>query len=112
MEMVIVGGLEAPERYFRMFEAEKRLVCNGAGSKGWGWLVPDTMWGLSVTEAANIHDYMYWWRLGRKESDKLFYKNMLSIINNKGGFLRYPRRLRAYTYYKAVRVFGAAAYGG
>ena len=51
--------LYKPESYKRAQASEIDNVCNGCGSKGLGgWLVPDTLYGLSVTEACNIHDWM------------------------------------------------------
>ncbi len=109
--MVKRKGLLAPHGFFSMSPEVKKLICNGAGPKGYGWAVPDTLYGLSVTKAANVHDFMYYWGVDdRKYCDKVFYKNMKAIIKEAGGKLRFLRKLRAYTYYKAVRLFGAAAY--
>ena len=52
-------GLVSPRSYLVAPPGQRAEVCNGAGPKGKGWTVPDTMYGLSVTEACNIHDWMY-----------------------------------------------------
>lgn len=110
-------GLVAPVQYTRLTQEHKDSICNGAGPKRWGWLVPDTMYGLSITAAANIHDYMYYvmsvtpaskWAYNQKVADELFYANMCTLINEKGGWLRRPRLTRAWLYYKAVSSFGGA----
>jgi hypothetical protein len=111
LQLVTKGVLKAPEGFWRMHPKTYKRVCNGAGPKGWGWLIPDTMWGLRITKAADIHDFMYYWGIWPKDfCDKLFYENLVSLINNKGGALKYLRRARAYTYYKAVHFFGASSF--
>ena len=58
---------------------------NGCGPSGWkGDLVPDTLGGIDISEACNIHDYMYY--VGGTEEDKeladrYFLINMLTIIH-------------------------------
>lgn len=105
--------LYAPDKYYLLSPAMRRELVNGAGSKGYGWLVPDTIWGLSIREAANIHDYMY--SLGtsiedKEQADRVFLNNMLRIIEAANHFgsslLAYPRRFRAKNYYRAVKYFG------
>ena len=109
--------LFAPTGYYGLTPKEKKEICNGAGPKGKGWIIPDTMWGLSIKEAANIHDYMY--HVGKtiedKESaDRSFLNNMLRVIDNKKGFfhsvLRHLRHARAKEYYNAVKYFGGPAF--
>jgi len=89
----------------------------GCGPGGIGdWLVPDTIYGLSIKPACQIHDWYYRFQRGdseedRKKADKIFLTNMLQIVNERGNFLiKKLRRRRAKTYYKAVRWLGAAAY--
>lgn len=47
------GYLLAPESFFL---TDKKY--NGCGPEGAGELVPDTIWGLSVTEVCCVHDHM------------------------------------------------------
>ena len=108
------GGLIVPQSYVDASEAEKASVCNGCGTAGWkGKLVPETMWGLRISEACQVHDWMY--REGKTESDKvfadmLFLRNLLRMINAHGGWLKVLRRYRAMSYYNAVAEAGNAAF--
>lgn len=106
--LIKVGMVVAPAGYFLLTEEEKKEVCNGAGPKGIGWLVPDTIYGVSITEAANIHDFMYVGGFSKEDADTLFLQNMLALINaHKGSeVLRYLRVARAHTYYYSVKLFG------
>lgn len=75
--------LFAPPEYWKLTLKEHKEICNGAGPKGYGPLVPDTIWGLNITQAANIHDYMY--HTGKtikdkEEADRVFLNNMNRII--------------------------------
>lgn len=95
--------------------AVRARICNGAGPAGWGWIVPDTIWGLSITIAADIHDWMY--TLGQTEADRrqadlVFLHNMITLINAKqtSGILRAMRELRAIGYYLAVSWLGRLAF--
>jgi len=100
--------LFAPAEYW--FATNKDEVCNGCGPKGLGgWLIPDTLYGLSIEEACDIHDWMY--KAGKtiadkEEADRVFLNNMLRIIDAQSGLLlRWLRRQRAMHYYSAVRDF-------
>ena len=89
--------------------------CNGCGT-GWNTrLVPDTIYGVSITPACCIHDYMY--SVGKTIEDKctadrVFLNNMLRIIEAVNTWY-YPTALarrRALKYYEAVINFGSTAY--
>ena len=41
--------LKAPKEYWDLTDDEKAEFCNGCGPKGYGYLVPDTMYGLKIT---------------------------------------------------------------
>lgn len=99
-------GLECPPGFLALSPEEKAAICNGAGPRRFGWLIPDTMYGLSVTPAADIHDYMYHVGWNQEEADALFKKNMHRIIDMHGGKLRGVRRVRANTYFWFVSAFG------
>ena len=101
---------------------------NGAGPKGWGWLVPDQLGLVNIENAANIHDAQYYWvaeisnmkiskiplekikylTRGKSYADKTFYKN-LKLINKEqsptwvGYMIRKPI---IFIYYIAVVYFG------
>jgi hypothetical protein len=108
-------NLTAPALYLEMTPEQKAEVCNGMGAKGsfLSKLIPNTMYFLDVTEAGNIHDYMY--HIGetddeKRNADRIFLTNMIQIINNKGGWLAPLRRLRALKYYEAVYYYGDDAF--
>lgn len=104
-----------PTGYWNVSEEYREKNCNGCGTAGWkGAIVPDTMYGLSIVEACNIHDVAY--SLGRTLQDKIaadldFYENLKIIIaENSNWFTRKLRNVRAYWYYKAVAVAGKKAF--
>lgn len=104
--------LFAPEGYWTLTPAQKKDLCNGCGPKKLaGWIIPDTIWGLCITAACDIHDYMY--RTGnfyadKTEADRVFLNNMIRLIDARTRYrwLKLLRLLRAYTYYRAVDLFG------
>ncbi len=106
--------LYAPRSYAEAPDIIRRIVVNGCGVGGWkGKLVPDTVWGLSIREACNIHDWMY--HEGetiahKEEADRTFLNNMLRLIDRGAWWLRRARRNRAYAYYLAVAKFGGPAF--
>ena len=107
-------GMVVPESYINATDEERAAVCNGCGTTGWkGKLVPDAIWGLCVTPACQVHDWMY--HLGQTEQDKdeadmVFMRNLIRLINEAGGWLASIRRYRATTYYNAVAEAGDAAF--
>ena len=108
--------LYAPSGYITATAAVRDSVCNGCGTAGLGdFLVPDTIWGLSVREACRIHDWMYVFGetiADKDEADRVFLNNMLRLIQarNSCRLLTGLRRVRARTYYRAVRMFGGPAF--
>lgn len=106
--------LFAPETYWSATPEERKTICNGCGTAGWkGKLVPDTMWGLDISKACNIHDWMYHYgktEAERCEADRVFLNNLIRIINTEGGWLASLRRYRATTYYNSVHNYGGPAF--
>lgn len=108
--------LFAPETYWNLTPHDRKILTNGCGTKGiGGLLVPDTVWGLSITPACNIHDYMY--HEGKtiedkQSADRTFLNNMLRIVETESSFglLKTLRSYRAMSYYEAVRDFGGPAF--
>ena len=123
--------LFAPQSYWNAPLTVREEMTGGCGPGRIGdYFVPDTIYGLNVKKACKIHDWMYF--LGevqkdKKKADRVFLNNMLRIIAGAAlrkafpwyylglGFLiRIPlmrlRIRRAYTYYKAVKRFGAGAF--
>ncbi len=109
-------GLYATPGYWELTPDQRGDLCNGCGTKGLcGWIVPDTLWGLSITMACDIHDYMY--AVGeslydKERADQTFLNNMLRIIDASTScrWLKRLRARRAKIYYRAVRDFGGPAF--
>ena len=114
--------LHAPASYWAAPPEVKETLCNGAGPDCIGWLVPDTIYGLRITEAANIHDWMYVWgdtERDKDDADATFLVNLMRIINQEtttcpviGWAMRYLRHRRALKYYEAVHDLGGGAFIG
>lgn len=108
--------LYAPAAYVNAATVVRRLVVNGCGTGGWkGALVPETIYGLDVTAACNIHDWMYVAGetiADKEEADRTFLNNLLRMVDASGGpwLLRRLRRRRARIYYEAVKIFGGPAF--
>jgi len=98
--------------YPRGYDDLPEDALNGCGPAGWKFdLVPDTIWGLCVTEACNIHDAMYYTGLDEKDrthADNTFLNNLNRIITHESRFkfLARFRRRRAWLMFAAVRKFG------
>lgn len=81
---------------------------NGCGREGIeGRIVPDTIWGLDISPACRVHDYMYVHADSRADedyADAIFGANLISIIQQKTSFkpLKWLRLRRAYKYIDAV----------
>lgn len=100
-------------------------ICNGCGARD-GIDVPDTIWGMSITRACNIHDWDY--QLGKTTeakdaADDRFRRNIQSLIDFNYCYasaiqrflgirrlLRWLRGWRAQTYYLAVHYHGSSAF--
>ncbi len=84
----------------------------GAG-KGFGdVIVPETVWGLTISIACYVHDKMWEDALPTWEafhaSNSIFLRNIISCIRvqSRSSFLKSLRMYRAVTYYNAVDKFG------
>ena len=90
----------------------------GCGPGGLGdFVVPDTVYFLSVRDACRIHDWGYRHAPeasdeDRKRHDRILSNNMLRIVNakTKSKILRKLLYRRCKTYYQMVRAFGGPAY--
>lgn len=108
--------LYAPPSYVSADAEVRARVVNGCGTEGWkGELVPETLWGLNVSAACDIHDWMYVageTLADKEEADRVFLNNLLRLIDTAGGWwlLKKLRRQRARTYYEAVHLFGGPAF--
>ena len=104
--------LYAPADYWDILPTVRRKIVNGCGPSGWkGKYIPDNLLFLSIKEACDIHDWMYWARkteADREEADRVFLNNMLRIVEAESNFAtRFIRRRLALHYYSVVRDFGA-----
>lgn len=108
--------LFAPPEYWQLSDAQRKDICNGCGTKGLcGILVPDTIYGLRITAACDIHDFMY--SVGetledKEAADRVFLNNLLRIIDTQTSWniLKRLRARRAMIYYRAVVEFGGPAF--
>jgi hypothetical protein len=112
--------VKAPIGFYRLRKnnPEKFMaICGGCGPGQWGdYFVPDTLWGLSIKLACEIHDYMY--HVGKTAEDKfradsMFLQNMIALIWRGSNWFTFPLRvLRAAKYYVAVARYGDNAFKG
>lgn len=110
-------SIYAPSLYIEMLNSEPgelNNIINGCGSTGAKFdFVPDSIYGLKITSACNIHDFMYFegeTLEDKKEADRVFLNNMLRIIEAKGGPFKFLRKMRARAYFQAVKFFGSGAF--
>ena len=104
--------LAAPRSFWTFLNQDMSKVVNGCGPGGIGnFLVPDIIYGLDITLACKIHDWMYTIyndEAGFKIANQIFLDNMIRINNKdtKYTWLKWLRTRRILKYYKAVRDFG------
>lgn len=109
-------NLDVPKEFWNYDNATLAMMTNGCGPGKLGdFLVPDTLWGVSIKAACIIHDFMYCigeTELDKTKADKRFKHNMLQIINKKSKIwiLKVLRRHRAMLYYDAVAIGGGDAF--
>lgn len=109
--------LYAPNSWWDSTPEERSKICNGCGAKD-GLKVPDSFYGLDISIACNIHDWMY--QHGETQADKYFADAMfrlnLSLLidgasyNLLTGPLKLLRHSMASTYYNAIVLWGNDAY--
>jgi len=105
-------NLAAPMSFWAFLEQDVSAIVNGCGPGGLGdFLIPDTIYGLSVKPACKIHDWMftiYNDEAGFRLSNQVFLDNMIRINNStsKNVWLKWIRMRRILKYYRAVRDFG------
>lgn len=115
MPLEVRSGLTAPVAYWGCDDDLRSRISNGCGPGGWKVdLVPDSIWGLGVRAACDIHDWCYYWGESSRDkefADRLFLNNLLSIIDaNSTWVMRIVRRHRAFKYYEAVATLGNPAF--
>lgn len=105
--------LFVPDSYRKATAYERSRYCNGCGGAGsWAaWMVPNSIWGVCILAACNIHDWSYAHSTGKARADLMLLCNLL-ILCSSGGKLLFPlRALRCLTYYLAVMIWGRRFYG-
>jgi hypothetical protein len=110
--MDIVRGMpgnrptDPPLRFADLRPDQVSMICNGCGAKG-GWFNPPD-W---IFEAdCNRHDFAYWRggdEAARRKADRGFYEAMQADASRLPVYDRWLGHLAAWTYYRAVRAFGA-----
>ena len=96
-------------RYDELSCEERAVICNGCGRKG-GWLDPPD-W--IFVASCDRHDASYWigcTEADRKRADQGFLSAMLEDASRAPWWSRNWYRFVAWTYYRAVRWFGASAF--
>ena len=87
-------------------------VTNGAGPKGSGHFVRDSLfYKFKVTEAANVHDFLYseygLREVTQKDADNLFLEMMLQDLKKHSLFSKILNKPLIYIYYFSVKIFGS-----
>jgi len=98
-------------RYRQITKVQKEEICNGCGAKG-GWIKPPN---FIFKASCNQHDFYYWRGATEHErliADESFYKFMkIDIDERQYSFLKTAwYHAWAYSYFKAVRIFGKKAF--
>jgi hypothetical protein len=96
-------------------DTDRAIICNGCGSaKAKFDFVPDSIYGLLISDACDQHDWDYHFGLtefDRFLADVRFLVNMVIIINSRSvAVLKAMRFYRATTYFIAVRLKGGKAF--
>ena len=116
--MGLLDGYElaAPQSFWTAGPDLVREVVGGCGPGGFGdYLVPDTVWFLSIKPACKIHDWMflvYNCRGGFDLSNEVFEDNMLRInqARTSNRLLKQLRTWRIEKYSRAVQLCGRLSY--
>ncbi len=101
--------LTAPKSYWLNTTHNTPTYINGCGGQGiTSSIIPDSLFGLNINEACNIHDHMYEQGIDKLDSDNTFLKNMNTLIDqdSSSNILKYLRKAKAYLYFLGVKVFG------
>lgn len=112
--MLVRMALESPLTYQMATSAAIARVSNGCGPQCWKFdLIPDSFIGVDVSPACDIHDWMYVegkTEEDRLKADKVFLRNLRTLVRRRGGFFFWLRMLGALLYYVGVRRHGRTAF--
>jgi len=106
----------APSAFWELTDERRQDISNGCGAADAAIdYVPDTIWGLTITGACDIHDFGYYegGSIDDKYVDDLFLLiNTMQIIKakTKWKFLKVLRLNRALKYFYLVDFYGTDAY--
>lgn len=103
--------LEAPDEYHDADPEKIDDVVNGCGPESISFLVPNSILGVDISGACRVHDWEYYeGNRPRKEVDARFLRNMMILVDARGGILRYIRRMVARWYWRSVKHAGKLFY--
>ena len=103
-------GLLARPEFLALDDGKRCSICNGIGaSTGLSSHFPNTVYGLNIKKAGDIHDYDYY--IGGSDDDKavadaVLLHNARVLIRRGAWILRFLRNDRVAKYYIAVRLCG------
>lgn len=96
-----------PDTYKKASAELKKRVCNGCGPAGLiGKLVPEKILGIDISEACNIHDWMYNEGVDKQKADIYFLANMVLLCYRGNKWLMWLRAPLAVKYFLAVFTAG------
>ena len=107
----IQKGLRAPLDYYEASKEERDEIINRCGPDGFlNKFIPDHLFGLSIAEVCNIHDWEFSKAQSQdvlKKADLNFKNNLMVIVRNytKNVFLKSIRQAAAKIYFWVVRAY-------
>ncbi len=106
--------LVAPADYWELTEDQKKQIVNQCGPDGpLNSLVPNSLFGLDISDECDAHDWMFVQAKNSrelKEADDVFLMNMKSKVREGTTLLPliWLRESLAHLYYAAVRLYSMA----
>ena len=99
------------EEYKKASQSEREKAFNGCGLDN--DIIPDSILGVDITQACQIHDWDY--VQGKTEKDRRiadlnFLKNLKTLITAKSSIFNFLRLAIAGIYFAAVRAFGSPVF--
>lgn len=103
----------APVEWYNLEEHEREAHSNGCGPGALSNVIPNSIMGLSIRRACDVHDWMYVegkTPKDRQTADNLFLNNMRALIRKGSPWLAPMRNAIAWTMYRIVVAFGSKAF--
>ena len=101
--------LQAPDEYWNLEDKEKKKLLNQCGPNGpLNHVIPDHLLGLDIGQSCDVHDFMFSQALNSDDhrlADKVFLSNMMTQIENNPSPISLWRKMLAYIYFGAVRIY-------